>query len=259
MEKPEQGQSADELLSIWLTEKKQAAVIPLRQRLDKEWKRMACGGHLFHLFLNHAGNSGEAGIEPLKERLQALPCALNETAVVLPNGADSVFLLCGKEHLDVCKNELLEMKLNNPLLEWRSEESIRDASAWLAAVHKMHRLRQIELQTELHTRIHKDDILQAIDFIDQHLHMDIRASELANKIGVSRSYFSTIFKEATGSSLITFISDRKVNRAKELLRVTNLRTDEVAEQVGIQDVKYFSKWFKKCVSQTPSQYRVQTK
>ncbi|MCU6791288.1 response regulator [Paenibacillus sp. WQ 127069] len=256
---PKDQDRTDNLLQTWLMEKKQSAAVQLKQHLDHDWKWMVSGGHLFHLFMNKAGDTGEKGLDLLEEVSQTFPLVCAEGILFLNNGQDSLFLCCGSDHIHACKTELLAMKLNKPWLHWRSEGAIQDASGWMKATEKMHRLRQIELQIELRSGIHKDDVLRAIDFIDQHLHLDIRAADLANRIGVSRSYFSTIFKEEVGCSLITFISDRKLKRAKDLLRLTDLRTDEVAEQVGIQDVKYFSKWFKKCVAQTPSLYRHQTK
>ncbi|WP_240415318.1 response regulator transcription factor [Paenibacillus periandrae] len=256
---PKDQDRTDNLLQTWLMEKKQSAAAQLKQYLDTDWKWMVSGSHLFHLFMNKAGDTGEKGLDLLEEVSQTFPLVCAEGILFLNNGQDSLFLCCGSDLMHACKTELLAMKLNKPWLHWRSEGAIQDASGWMKATEKMHRLRQIELQIELRSGIHKDDVLRAIDFIDQHLHLDIRAADLANRIGVSRSYFSTIFKEEVGCSLITFISDRKLKRAKDLLRLTDLRTDEVAEQVGIQDVKYFSKWFKKCVAQTPSLYRHQTK
>ncbi|SFK99432.1 two-component system, response regulator YesN [Paenibacillus sp. 1_12] len=251
--------SRDNLLQTWLMEKKQSAAAQLKQHLDTDWKWTVSGGHVFHLFMNKADDEDEKDLNLLEEVIQTFPIVYDEGILFLKNGRDSLFLFCGSDLLNACKNDLLAMKLNKPWLHWRSEGNIQDASGWMMATEKMHRLRQIETQIELRNGIHKDDVLRAIDFIDQHLHLDIRAADLANRIGVSRSYFSTIFKEEVGCSLITFISDRKLKRAKDLLRLTDLRTDEIAEQVGIQDAKYFSKWFKKCVAQTPSLYRHQTK
>ncbi|MDF2959160.1 MAG: hypothetical protein K0S39_895 [Paenibacillus sp.] len=255
----EQAQPQDNLLQMWLQEGKQAAAVQLRRRLENEWQWMVSGGYMFHLFITGDGSEARQDYDLMDELSQASPFLYDEHILFLRNDQHSLFLLCGQKQLEACKNELLAMKLNKPLLDWRCEETIHDPSYWFTAAQKMYRLRQIELQTELSSSTHKEDVLHAIDFIEQHLHLDIRAADLAKKIGVSRSYFSTLFKEATGCSLISFISERKVKRAKELLRLTNLRTEEVAEQVGIQDAKYFSKWFKKCVSQTPSQYRYQTK
>ncbi|NHN29871.1 response regulator transcription factor [Paenibacillus agricola] len=251
--------SRDNLLQTWLMEKKQAAAAQLKQHLDNDWKWMVSGGQIFHLFMNGADHADEKGWGLLEEVIQTFPLVYDEGILFLNNGRDSMFLICAPHLLNSCKNDLLAMKLKKPWLHWRTEGNIQDASGWMTATEKMHRLRQIELQIELRNGIHKDDVLRVIDFVDQHLHLDIRAADLANRIGVSRSYFSTIFKEEVGCSLITFISDRKLIRAKDLLRLTDLRTDEIAEQVGIQDVKYFSKWFKKCVAQTPSLYRHQTK
>jgi two-component system response regulator YesN len=78
-------------------------------------------------------------------------------------------------------------------------------------------------------------------------------------VGLSRSHFSILFKKTVGDSFIAFQYKRKLRLAYGLLRETSLTMQEIAEKTGLGDSKYFSKWFKRCTGQTPSQYRAEQK
>ncbi|MNB70348.1 putative response regulatory protein [compost metagenome] len=175
-----------------------------------------------------------------------------------PDG--SVLLLCPWNERDLAEHELLNVKLARiPGLEWREDGPVEGVMRWTEGVMRLLRLRAIERETPLSSRQHKEDIYRAIDYINRHLQLDPRAGEIADRIGVSRSYFSTVFKEATGCSLIDFITRKKLERAQSLLEMTDYRIEEIAEKAGIGDVKYFAKWFKKSTGFAPGQYRQQTK
>lgn len=242
-------------LDEWLIDKNQTARNQFMQRLEKEWKWMTEGGYMIHIF--QGGNSPLNRSDVLSDL--SFIITEQEDMLLLQSEEDNYFLICRSQGLQACNEELLRSKINNRSIGWRQAGPITSPDQWMASVHRLHRLRHIEQEFELVNDSHKEDILNAIDYIDQHLYLDLRAADIASKIGVSRSYFSTIFKEATGFSLISFISKRKLERAKALLRSTSFRADEIAEKVGINDAKYFSKWFKKSASLTPGQYRLQTK
>ena len=72
---------------------------------------------------------------------------------------------------------------------------------------------------------------------------------------VSPSYLSALFKQETGSTLIDYINTQRVNRAAQLLVQNNHTIAAVAEEVGILDVNYFTKIFKKTLGVTPTRYR----
>lgn len=98
-------------------------------------------------------------------------------------------------------------------------------------------------------------IQAAAKYMIEHLSEPILVSEVAEIVGLSRSHFSTLFKKTAGESFHAFIDKRKLERAKELLEVTQASIQEVAEQIGMLDSKYFSKWFKKGTGLTPTEYR----
>ena len=78
---------------------------------------------------------------------------------------------------------------------------------------------------------------------------------IAEAFGMSESYLSRTFKNETGMNLIGFINERKMKKAKELLKDDNYMIKDVAMQVGIDDQFYFNKVFKKSFGISPSEYR----
>jgi len=105
------------------------------------------------------------------------------------------------------------------------------------------------------TQTHTPLVQQALIYIESNLNGDLSLRTLAQKLNISGSYLSTIFKKETGQTLTDLIAHRRVERAKELLRTTRLQIQTVAQHCGIMDVHYFSKIFKKISGMTPKEYR----
>jgi two-component system response regulator YesN len=78
---------------------------------------------------------------------------------------------------------------------------------------------------------------------------------LCDYLHISQSYFSTIFKQETKQSYVGYLTDVRIQKAKELLDHTNDKTYIIAKNVGYDDPNYFSYVFKKKVGSSPSQYR----
>ena len=70
---------------------------------------------------------------------------------------------------------------------------------------------------------------------------------------VSTSYFSTIFKNATGETFVEALTRVRMEKAKNLLETTNMKSYEVALTVGYNDPHYFSSIFKKHMGMTPTE------
>ena len=79
--------------------------------------------------------------------------------------------------------------------------------------------------------------------------------QVTNEIAVSPAYFSTTFKKETGVSFVQYLTNVRIEKAKELLKNTDLKTYEIAERIGIPEPTYFSFLFKKKTGETPSRYR----
>lgn len=69
------------------------------------------------------------------------------------------------------------------------------------------------------------------------------------------NYLSTLFKKETGETISDYTQKLRLEKAKNLLRTTNLNLNEIAAQVGYSDPKHFSKLFKKTFGIRPQDYR----
>ena len=96
----------------------------------------------------------------------------------------------------------------------------------------------------------------AVDFID-HNYMDeeISLNKAAHVANVSANHFSALFSQNMGQTFTEYLTDLRMNKAKELLRCTAMRSSEIAGEVGYKDAHYFSYLFKKTQGMTPSEYR----
>ena len=96
----------------------------------------------------------------------------------------------------------------------------------------------------------------AVDFIDEHyMDEDISLNTAANVANVSSNHFSALFSQNMGQTFIEYLTTLRMNKAKELLRCTGMRSSEIAGEVGYKDAHYFSYLFKKTQGMTPSEYR----
>ncbi len=102
---------------------------------------------------------------------------------------------------------------------------------------------------------HRKIIKDAITYIEKNYANQILLSDIAEVCGISPNYFCKIFKEETGKSFVDFLNELRINKAKELLLSTNLKSYEVAEKVGFSDYKYFSMIFKKYTGVSPRKFK----
>ena len=101
-----------------------------------------------------------------------------------------------------------------------------------------------------------DLIAQAKDCISkQYGNNDFSLNVIAGYIGVSPSYFSSIFKQETGRSFVEYLTKVRIDKACELLKCTTLRTAEIGEKVGYNDPHYFSAIFKKVMGVSPKEFK----
>ena len=94
-----------------------------------------------------------------------------------------------------------------------------------------------------------------INTINLNLSDQLSPKSLAAMYYISPSYLSSLFKQDTGTTLTDFINTQRIQRAANLLS----STEQNISQVGILDVNYFTKMFKKSMGSTPTQYRRQSR
>lgn len=92
-------------------------------------------------------------------------------------------------------------------------------------------------------------------YLEENYASDISLSAIAEKHKISPGYLSLLFSERTGKNFIDYLTGCRINKAKELLKHTEMRVYEIANAVGYNDPYYFSNCFKKITGKTPSEYR----
>lgn len=102
----------------------------------------------------------------------------------------------------------------------------------------------------------KDQNLQkCIEYISNYFHEDLSIKKVANKVHLSHTYFSRLFKKELGVSFVEYVTNIRIKRAKWLLANTNDTIEAIAAQVGFNTPNYFSSIFKKHAGMSPSEYR----
>lgn len=100
---------------------------------------------------------------------------------------------------------------------------------------------------------------KAKEFIQSHYHeSDLTIEKVCKHLYISSTYFSIVFKKETKLTFLNYLTQVRMEAAKELLRTTNLKAFEIAEKVGYSEPHYFSYSFKKNFSISPSEYRNET-
>ncbi len=98
-------------------------------------------------------------------------------------------------------------------------------------------------------------IRQAKEYIAQFYANPITLEEIARHVNYNPAYFSAAFKKHTGQNFSDYLTEFRIDKAKELLRTTQLSVIEISRQVGYNDNKYFRKLFKKVTGIKPSDYK----
>ena len=99
-------------------------------------------------------------------------------------------------------------------------------------------------------------IREVCDYIREHLgDKDLSLTRLAEVVYLTPAYLSSMFSKNMNGTVGQYITDCRMEKAKELLKNPQYRLYEVAEIVGYEDAKYFSKAFKKNTGTTPKEYR----
>ncbi|SIS94197.1 helix-turn-helix transcriptional regulator [Alicyclobacillus vulcanalis] len=98
-------------------------------------------------------------------------------------------------------------------------------------------------------------IESAIAYIEEHFHEPISLQEVAERVYLSPSYFSRLFKSEVGTTFIDYLTQYRIQKSKMLLRVTSLPIEIIANNTGFSNSSYFSTTFKRIVGRTPSEYR----
>lgn len=103
---------------------------------------------------------------------------------------------------------------------------------------------------------YEDVVSEVIHYIENnYAQEELSLNLLASHVNFSPNHLSMIFSQQTGQTLIRYLTDYRMNRAKELLRCSSKKSSVISMEVGYKDPHYFSYLFKKTQGMTPTQYR----
>ena len=154
--------------------------------------------------------------------------------------------------------EQLALALIAALGDGRADDTLYvDTTAAMIAVHLA---RRHSTQTRPERAVARDGLtarrLQRLfAYIDAHLGEDLRLARMAAAVELSPFYLARVFKARTGQSPHQYVLDRRIARARQLLRETNLPVAEVAAAAGFSSQSHLSSWFRRRVGVTPAAWR----
>lgn len=226
-----------ECFLLWLSGYRNDFEKLLEERLAKDWKWMQ---QPYYVYLIRNFSSVQHGLFPK-----------NAQSSLVNLGTDiSYFFIEGAFHNQIL-HILSEVKIEHSELDWIRTGPLQGARDWMKAVMA---LNHAQLQNhDFHE--YPKTILSAVEYIVSHLSFPMTVADIADHVGMSRSHLSTLFKKTLGISIHSFIEKKRLQLTKQLLKLSSIHLQEIGEQIGMQDAKYFSKWFKRCTGMTPSQYR----
>lgn len=92
------------------------------------------------------------------------------------------------------------------------------------------------------------------DYIKEHYDRKLSLQDLSEMVGLNKNYLSALFKKKTGKNIGNYITEVKIEQAKEFMKSTTLRMNVIAEKVGYEDERYFYKVFKSYTGITTTEY-----
>jgi len=101
-----------------------------------------------------------------------------------------------------------------------------------------------------------NQIQSALDYISDHYADDIKLKEVADHVFVSEGYMSRMIKQNTGYSFKDWLHRTRIEQAKKMLVMTDLKHYQIAEKVGYRDYKYFSQYFSKFCGCSAKEFRL---
>jgi len=101
----------------------------------------------------------------------------------------------------------------------------------------------------------RNPVEDSISFMRQKTESLLSLKELAENVNLSVSHYSSLFKNHTGYSPIDYFNHLKMQQACQWLQFTSLNINEISFRLGIEDVFYFSRLFKKTMGTSPKYYR----
>lgn len=102
-------------------------------------------------------------------------------------------------------------------------------------------------------------VRRAIEYVCDNLHSRITVGGLSEEVGLNRSYLSLIFKKETGVTIQDYITEKRIETAKNMLRLTDYSYSQIAAALSFGTQSYFCRQFKSVTGMTPKEYRMKNR
>lgn len=175
------------------------------------------------------------GDDEMSIRLKVLEFVMNGESIMYRNGGHIYRFSSRKTYLQ----EVLDINGYELLKKWFMDRMRSAAAAMVRG-------------SEDHTN---ELIRQAKEYIDDHFHKDVSLDDVSRELNISPYYFSKLFKEETGENFVEYVTGRRMDRAKQLLKNPEKSIKEICVEVGYSDPNYFSRIFKKYQGVSPTEYK----
>lgn len=195
-----------------------------------------------------------------KPELHICHAGLTDVAIPLIENSEIIgYILLGRIRQSETLNLSSDMYVSNKL-----NTSFND----LIYYDDAHLQSAINLAVAITTQILSENIIKknydpiidkAITYIEENLHTDLSINVLCKKLNISKNILYEHFKYNVKSTVGEYITERRIQKACNLLSTTQKPILEIAEECGIYNYTYFIKLFKKQIGITPYKYRANNK
>lgn len=122
----------------------------------------------------------------------------------------------------------------------------------------LQKLNVSDVSQEMEETTTEDPMVHLIKrYINQHLDEPITLEMIGNHVHLSPKYLSHFFKKKTGVNVLTYLTNKRMEFAANLLKTSDLKVHEIGEMIGYKKTQYFIALFKKSYGLTPQQYRIE--
>nr|WP_307990670.1 response regulator [uncultured Niameybacter sp.] len=161
----------------------------------------------------------------------------------------SITAFCEQLGVEQSRLEALYGNLNNVNSFVQDIDTLKQiAEQWL--------IQSIQLREKISHKRYDVFINQVKRYLQENYNKEnLSLNQVADYVNISPSHLSTLFSQETGQTFVSYLTEIRMEKAKELLRCTNMKTLEIGYEVGYKDPHYFSYIFKKTQNCTPTEYR----
>lgn len=213
---------------------------------------------------------GEEKLEKFEEKLEHLTQAIRErdrklAAKILDDFekyVSSIYISKSKvipylfQLLRSAYEEFCQLQMNAQWEETRASKII-EAGSFRDAMKEVREyiITCMKEASEVGYTVNDRMVLRAMEYLKANYeNPDLTLSMLCDYLNISMSHFTNIFKEGTGKTFKEMLTHIRIEKAKQLLRHTDLKNYEIAEKIGCKDPHYFTVLFKKMTGKTPKEF-----